>query len=357
MISGIGFNLTPKIVKNNLYSLRGFLKGTVLLLFFINTAFSTLSAASVKVTGKITDEAGLPLPGATILVMETRTGTVSKPDGTFEITVPSENSVIEVSFIGFVKKQITVGNQTVLNIQLVADTKTLDEMVVVGYAVEQKSLMTGSVGIIGADAIKNIPMPTLDGVLQGQTSGVQVMQNSGTPGGGMSVRIRGMSSVSGSCQPLYVIDGIPVTTGDYAQIGYEGQGVNALSDLNPNDIESMTVLKDAAAASIYGARATNGVIIITTKRGKNEKTKISANASFGVQQVWKTLNMLDSRQWMEYRNDLAGSQVFSDEEMNNITIDTDWQDMIFRNAPVSSIELSAAGGSEKTRFFPQRRLF
>ena len=349
--SGTGLKQSPKIAKNNLHHLRSFLKGTLLLLFFLNTAFSSVSAAGIKITGKITDEAGLPLPGATILVAGTGTGTVSKPDGTFEITVPSESSIIEVSFIGFVKKQVTVGNQTVLNIQLLADTKTLDEMVVVGYAVEQKSLMTGSVGIIGADAIKNIPMPTLDGVLQGQASGVQVMQNSGTPGGGMSVRIRGMSSVSGSCQPLYVIDGIPVTTGDYAQVGYEGQGINALSDLNPNDIESMTVLKDAAAASIYGARATNGVIVITTKRGKNEKTKISANASFGVQQVWKTLKMLDARQWMEYRNDLAGSPVFSEEEMNNITIDTDWQDVIFRNAPVTSVELSAAGGSEKTRFF------
>jgi TonB-linked SusC/RagA family outer membrane protein len=309
------------------------------------------SLSGIKITGKVTDEEGAPLPSATILLKGTTTGVITQADGTYTINVPSSSSVLEFSFIGYVKQQITVGSKTVINVVLKADATSLDELVVVGYAVEQKSLMTGSVGVVNSETLNKIPLPTLDGVLQGQTSGVQVVQNSGTPGGGMSVRIRGLSSITGSNQPLYVVDGIPVTTGDYAQVGYEGQGVNALSDLNPNDIESISVLKDAAAASIYGARATNGVVVITTKRGKNEKSHISLSATHGVQQVWKKLKMLDARQWMEYRNDLAGSKVFTDDQMNNTTVNTNWQDIIFRNAPTSTVELSAAGGNEKTRFF------
>ena len=311
----------------------------------------TNSSSDIKVTGVVKAKDGSPLPGATILIVGTTKGFATQGDGSFDITVPSESSILEFSFIGYTKKQVIVGKQTVINVVLNSDVTTLGEMVVVGYATEQKSLLTGAVGVISAETMKKIPLPTLDGVLQGQTSGVQVSQNSGTPGGGMSVRIRGMSSISGSCQPLYVVDGIPITTGDYAQVGYEGQGVNALSDLNPNDVESISVLKDAAAASIYGARATNGVVVITTKRGKNEKANISVSATKGIQQVWKRLKMLNASEWMQYRNDLAGSEVFSQADMNNITIDTDWQDAIFRNAPTSTVELSAAGGNEKTKFF------
>ncbi|MBK9026320.1 MAG: TonB-dependent receptor plug domain-containing protein [Saprospiraceae bacterium] len=190
----------------------------------------------------------------------------------------------------------------------------------------------------------------MDGIIQGQTAGVQVLQNSGTPGTEMSVRIRGTSSISGSSQPLYVIDGIPVTTGDFAQIGYEGQGINALSDLSPNDIESISVLKDAAAASIYGARASNGVVLITKTRSV-KKSVINFNAYYGWQQAWHTLEMLNAKDWMIYRNDLAGTEVYSQQDINNISIDTDWQKVIFRTAPMANYELSSSGGNDKTRFF------
>ncbi len=173
----------------------------------------------------------------------------------------------------------------------------------------------------------------------------------------MSVRIRGVSSIGGSSQPLYVIDGIPVTTGDFAQVGYEGQGINALSDINPNDIETISVLKDAAAAAIYGARASNGVVIITTKRGSKQKSTINFNAYYGVQQAWKTLDMLDAKEWMLYRNDLAGSEVFSPDDINNIRINTDWQDVIFRTAPISNYELSSSSGNEKTSIFMSGNFF
>jgi len=315
------------------------------------TAFPSAPASDIKVSGKVTDNEGLPLPNATILVKGNTTGVVTQVDGSYSITVQSSSSILEFSFIGYSKQQFTVGSRTVINVVLKPDATSLKELVVVGYAVEQKALLTGAVGVVNSEAMNKIPLATLDGVLQGQTSGLQVTQNSGTPGGAMSVRIRGVSSVSGSNQPLYVIDGIPVTTGDYAQVGYEGQGTNALSDINPSDIESITVLKDAAAASIYGARATNGVVVITTKRGKAQKSTISVNLSHGVQQVSKKLKMLDAREWMEYRNDLAGTQLYSQSQMDNIAVNTNWQDEIFRTAPTTKVELSAAGGNEKTKFY------
>jgi len=315
------------------------------------TAIPSAPASDIKVSGKVTDNEGLPLPNATILVKGNTTGVVTQVDGSYSITVQSSSSILEFSFIGYSKQQFTVGSRTVINVVLKPDATSLKELVVVGYAVEQKALLTGAVGVVNSEAMNKIPLATLDGVLQGQTSGLQVTQNSGTPGGAMSVRIRGVSSVSGSNQPLYVIDGIPVTTGDYAQVGYEGQGTNALSDINPSDIESITVLKDAAAASIYGARATNGVVVITTKRGKAQKSTISVNLSHGVQQVSKKLKMLDAREWMEYRNDLAGTQLYSQSQMDNIAVNTNWQDEIFRTAPTTKVELSAAGGNEKTKFY------
>lgn len=312
---------------------------------------------NIRITGKVTDEDGEPMVSATVKVAGTSNGVITQIDGSYSINVPSVASMLEFSSVGYIKQQVTVGNKTAINVILKSDVKTLKEMVVVGYATEQKALLTSSVGVINSESLKNIPMPTLDGVLQGQTSGVQVMQNSGTPGGGMSVRIRGLTSITGSNQPLYVIDGIPVTTGDYAQVGYEGQGVNALSDLNPNDIESISTLKDAAAASIYGARSANGVILITTKRGKLGTSTVNITASYGVQQVWRKLKMLNSLEWMQYRNDLAGSQVFSQNQMDNISTDTNWQNVIFRKAPTSSIDISTSGGNEKTKFLLSGNFF
>ncbi|WP_148226412.1 SusC/RagA family TonB-linked outer membrane protein [Paludibacter propionicigenes] len=340
-------------------STRGNLLKILFLIFICSTKLvagnetttPSVPASEIKVSGKIVDNEGYPMPGATVAIKGKATGVITQSDGTYSISVPSESSVLEFSFIGYTKQQFTVGSRTVFNVVMKPDATLLNELVVVGYAVEQKALLTGSVGVVNSETLNKIPVSTIDGVLQGQTSGLQVTQNSGTPGAAMSVRIRGVSSVSGSNQPLYVIDGIPVTTGDYAQIGYEGQGTNALSDLNPSDIESVTVLKDAAAASIYGARATNGVVVITTKRGKSQKSTLSVNLMHGVQQVGKKLKMLDARGWMEYSNDLAGSQRFTQSQMDNITVNTNWQDVIFRTAPTTKVELSVAGGNEKTKFY------
>lgn len=329
------------------------------LTYKIKNVFVTISAkkegnALHKITGIISDQNGEPLAGVNIVGDNSTMRSISDVDGSYSLDVPEGKPVgkLTFSFVGFIKQQIPVGGKSVIDVKMKSDaTTSLKELVVVGYAVEQKALLTGSVGVIQSDKIKDLPVPGIDGVLQGQVSGVQVSQNSGTPGGAISVRIRGLSSISGTDQPLYVIDGIPVTTGDYAQIGYEGQGTNALSDLNPADIESISVLKDAAAASIYGARATNGVVLITTKRGKSGKSSINFNATYGVQQVAKKLKMLNAREWMEYCNDLSGTTQYTQEDLNNITVDTNWQDVIFRSAPTSKIEGSVSSGNDKTKFF------
>ncbi len=323
------------------------------LLFLIFSFFAWNAFAQERtVRGKVTSpEDGSGLPGVSVFVKGTSLGTVTDKDGIYQLQVTPQQNTLVFSFIGYVTMEATIDNRDLVDITLQTDVKQLSEVVVVGYGTNDKRLMTEAVGVVKADAIKDLPVSTIDGILQGQTSGVQVLQNSGTPGGGMSVRIRGTTSISGSGQPLYVIDGIPVTTGDYAQVGYEGQGINALSDLNPSEIESFSVLKDAAAAAIYGARASNGVVLITTKRGKTGASAITFNTYHGVQQVWHTLDMLNTHDWMAYRNDLAGAEIYTEEDMKRDTTNTNWQDVIFRSAPISSYDLSLTGGDQKTRFF------
>ncbi len=309
------------------------------------------------IQGTILDDAGVPLAGATIIVKGTSKGVTTDFDGNFELKVSNDATILLISYLGFVTQEVNIVGKTTVNIKMAADNMALSEVVVIGYGTEKKALLTGSVSAISSKEIEDLPVSGVDGILQGQASGVQVSQNSGTPGGEMSVRIRGLSSISGSSQPLYIIDGIPVTTGNFGMIGYEGQGSSAITDLNPNDIESISILKDASATAIYGARASNGIVLITTKRGKTQKSVVTASVYTGLQRAWNRLDMLNSRQWMEYRNDLTNSTVFTQEQMDNITIDTDWQDVIFRTAPINSYELSATGGSDKTKYFVGGTMF
>jgi len=329
----------------------------LLLSFFLAIALNSFGQEKL-IHGTITSsEDGSTLPGVTVLVKGTSRGTVTDINGNYKIQVVGQENILLFSSIGFISQEATINNKEQIDIVLKVDTKELSEVVVMGYRTGDKRLLTEAVGVVKSDAIKDLPVATIDGALQGQTTGVQVIQNSGTPGGGMSVRIRGTTSISGSGQPLYVIDGIPVTTGDYAQVGYEGQGINSLSDLNPNEIESFSILKDAAAAAIYGARGSNGVVLITTKRGKSGASVISFNTYHGVQQTWKQLDMLNTRQWMEYRNDLTNSTIFTEADMAKDTTNTNWQNAIFRSAPIASYDLSVNGGDEKTKFFASGSYF
>jgi TonB-linked SusC/RagA family outer membrane protein len=311
----------------------------------------------IKIKGKVFDEDGYPLEGASIRTKGSSTGVTSDVKGRFSYDLPMDATVLTISYVGYVTQEVTILGQIEIEVRMKIDVNALGEIVVIGFGTEQKDLISDAVSSVSSKQIQDLPLPSVDGLLQGQVAGVQVLQNSGTPGGEMSVRIRGLSSISGSNQPLYIIDGIPITTGDFAQIGYSGQGSSALSDINPSDIESISVLKDASATAIYGARASNGIVLITTKRGKAQESKVNVNISSGMQQVWNKLDMLNSRQWMEYRNDLTGTAAFTQQDMDNIKIDTDWQDVIFRAAPISSYEVSTTGGSEKTQFFISGNFF
>lgn len=316
----------------------------------VTEAMSVLPQDRV-VSGSVVDDQGVPLMGATVQIKNTNKGVTTDFDGRFELTVPSGATTLVISYLGFMTKEVAIDGLSTVNVTMVADSMALEEIVVIGYGTERRSLITDAVTAISSSQIEDLPVSSVDGILQGQASGVQVMQNSGTPGGEMSVRIRGLTSISGSSQPLYIIDGIPVTSGDYGQLSYSGQGSSALSDLNPNEIASISVLKDASATAIYGARASNGIVLITTKRGKAQQSVVNVSVFSGFQRAWNKLDMLNARQWMEYRNDLTGTEVFTPDQMNNITVDTKWQDVIFRTAPINSYEVSTTGGSEKTKFF------
>ncbi|MFN0034252.1 MAG: SusC/RagA family TonB-linked outer membrane protein [Saprospiraceae bacterium] len=309
------------------------------------------------ISGQVLSAEGEPLIGVSVIEAGTTNGTRTDLYGKYSLQISNGATALEFSLIGYEKLRVEIGTRSVVDVVLQSSLNNLSEVVVVGYGVEQKALLTGAVGSIHSENLKNIPVSSVDGILQGQAAGVQIVQNSGTPGAANSVRIRGVSSIGGSSQPMYIIDGIPVTTGDFAQVGYEGQGINALSDLSPNDIESVSILKDAASAAIYGARASNGVVLITTKRGKNQKAVINFNAYYGIQQTWRTLEMIDARDWMLYRNDLAGTAVFSEAEISNPPTNVNWQEVIFRTAPIANYELSSSGGNEKTRVFLSGNFF
>lgn len=306
-------------------------------------AMAGINAQQIEVTGTVTSpmEDNMPLPGVTVQIKGTTQGTITDFDGRYSIEV-AVNDTLVFSYVGMVPETIPVNGRSVIDIGLMMDIARLGEVVVVGYGTESRKLVSGSLGVVSESELRDVPVRTVDGVLQGKTAGVHITQNAGNPGAATSVRIRGNSSISAGNEPLYVIDGIPMTTGNYGQIGFSGQGINALSDINPNDIESITVLKDASAAAIYGARATNGVILITTRRGNQQRTNINFNGSFGMQEVANKLELLNADQWHDYRG--------TEPDPEN-PVDTDWLNRIFREAPMSSYELSASGGDEKTQFF------
>ena len=312
-----------------------------LLLLFSGAA---LMAQQISVSGVVTsaDEDGITLPGVTVMVKGTTRGTITDIDGRYQIDA-APDAVLVFSFVGMMTLEIPVQGRTRVDVEMEATVAQLGEIVVTGYGTESRRLISGSVGVVGDEDIQESALRTIDGVLQGRSAGVQITQSSGTPGAANAIRIRGSSSISAGNAPLVVVDGIPVTTGNFGQVGFSGQGIDALSDINPNDIESITVLKDASAAAIYGARATNGVILITTRRGSRQETQLRFNATYGIQDIENRLEMLNAEQWHE----LKGTEP---SDPQNI-IDTDWLSEVLRTAPQMNYELSAIGGDEKTQFF------
>ncbi|WP_245576560.1 SusC/RagA family TonB-linked outer membrane protein [Flexithrix dorotheae] len=315
----------------------------------------------VLVKGKVlSGEDGEPLPGVSILIKGTANGTTTDLDGNFSLNTP-EDAILQFSYIGFQIQEVAVNNQSTINVTLNPDLEQLEEVVVVGYGTQEKKDLTGAITSVKPKDIRNVPVSNADALLQGKAAGVQVVQNSGTPGAEVFVRVRGSGSLLGESRPLYVIDGVPMNniSGTFLDAG--GQRTSALSDINPNDIESIEILKDASATAIYGSRGSNGVVLITTKRGKEGRSKFAFDAYHGVQEVWKTLDVLNGQQYIdlirESRNNRAALNPSFDplappyDQLEVTGINTDWQDAVFRKAPISSYNLSVSGGGEKTQSF------
>jgi TonB-linked SusC/RagA family outer membrane protein len=344
---------------------------------------SFTAIAQKSVTGKVTDsKTGQGLPGVTVNVKGTSSGVSTGADGTFTLTVPDDNTVLVFTYVGYTSQERAASGNLSINLQ--EGASDLNEVVVVGYGTSIKKELTGSIARVKGDEVRNMPVPNLNQALQGRAAGVFVEAQNGKVGEGIKVRIRGASSVNSSNQPLYVVDGIPLA---------EGRFGSSTADINFNDVESFEILKDAAASAIYGSRAANGVIVITTKRGKSGKTQFNFGAQYGTNAPTGKREFMDAKEYVEYfqragrgaaeyhmRPD-GGGNTFPFADLNAAyayfdrivtgrldrysgwrpfrggkdwrtgEVNTNWQDLAFQDAQTSQIELSAQGGNEKTKFF------
>ncbi len=315
-------------------------------MFFLLTVSLTAFSQNVRVSGQVTDEMG-PLPGVNIMIVGTSEGTITDVDGNYSIEVPADGR-LQFNFIGFEPQIIPVDGRTEINVQMQEDVQALDEVVVVGYGQMKRSDLTGSVVSVSNESIEETVSTSVDQVLQGRAAGVQVMQNSGTPGGSSSIRIRGISSLNASTEPIFVVDGVIIdgSTGSNSD--------NVLASIDPNDIVSMDILKDASATAIYGSRAANGVVIINTRKGEKGKSRVSYNGHYGVQEMANKLDLLNLRQYAIHKNNRADAGIVT-RDNSFVRADllgegTDWQDELFTTAPMQSHNLSVSGGSEKVTY-------
>ncbi|HTH56454.1 MAG TPA: TonB-dependent receptor [Cyclobacteriaceae bacterium] len=327
---------------------------------------TSMLAQSRVISGKVISiEDGQPIAGVNVVIKGTAVGTTTDVDGKYSLTA-NLGAVISFTFIGRSTKEITVGEQAIVDVSMDVDAKQLGEVVVVGYGTMEKRDLTGNVAQISSAALNGIPVTSIEQSMQGKAAGVFIESQNGKLGQGIKVRIRGASSLSASNQPLYVIDGIPVTSQSQSSNGAE---TNPLADLNFNDVASVEILKDASAAAIYGSRAANGVVLITTKRGKSGKTNFSINYFTGVSKETGRRQFLNAQQYVDVESQAATNaaaldpsfpyvafnnsrlQRYAAGNTNYTTYNTDWQNQVFRAAPMNQIDVSASGGNDKTRFF------
>jgi TonB-linked SusC/RagA family outer membrane protein len=312
-----------------------------------------IMAQKRTVSGIVTDSKNEPLIGVNVTIKNaSTTGTITDIDGKYSLEIPSGNSVLVFSYIGYSTQEVKVSNQSVVDIVLKDDMQALEEVVVVGYGTMKKSDLTGSVSSITSDNFKLGTDLTPQQLMQGAFSGVNISQNSGKPGGSNTIRVRGGTSITASNDPLYVIDGVPISTSagvNQSNIGssttdfFDQEPINPLSNINPNDIESINILKDASATAIYGSRGANGVIMITTKKGKAGMRQLDYSFNLGVSTVAKKLDVLTGD---EYRKTVSELGLTLDDKGQN----TDWQDVIFRTAISQNHYVSFMSGSENTSY-------
>jgi TonB-dependent starch-binding outer membrane protein SusC len=320
-------------------------------------------------------EAGTQRPLAGAQVVAGTRGTVSDVNGRFALFLPPGSVTLRINMIGFkqVVREITVVPATAaLTIEMETDPLRLDELVVTGYMQERRRNLPGAITSLKPEATKEVPVAQVQEIFRGRTPGVQVVQNSGTPGAALTVRVRGSASINGGNDPLYVVDGMPLTQGNFSRLGgFGGQGIDAIGDLSANEIESIEILKDASAAAIYGSRASNGVILITTKKGIAGRPDITFGAYYGTQEDWRRIDMLNAQQYIDVYNEGcmnrygANCVTFRGEPNAPAPIptsvaanmkawrgaDTDWLAQVLRTAPTSSLEASVRGGNERVRYY------
>lgn len=352
-------------------------------LFSITSTISFAQNATSQVKGTVVDDSNKPMQGVSVAVKNQTNRTVTKADGSFIISVPPKSTLV-FSFIGHTTQEQVVNDQKVINVKLKAESANLNDVVVIGYGSQRKKEVTGAIATFDAKSIEDQPIARIDQALIGQMSGVQVKQQSGMPGNGLSIVVRGAGSISAGTEPLYVVDGFPLDVSSLNSAG--GYTANPLNNLNPDDIENIQVLKDAAAAAIYGSRAANGVVLITTKKGSSGKAVISVNASSGNSQVAKKFDLLSPEEWIgemveleNYRWVNSGTGRTADQTnaqrrailglaanaYNTSYMPDDrwsipghpgltyinWQDSAFRVAPFQNAQISASGGTDAVRYY------
>ncbi|MBL7815605.1 MAG: TonB-dependent receptor [Saprospiraceae bacterium] len=306
-------------------------------ILFILSVLSLNAQNTVPITGKISDASG-SLIGAAIVEKGTQNGAITDVDGNFTLNVTNRKAILTVSFVGYKSQEVALNNRTNIAVTL-ESADVLNEVVVVGYGTQKKSVTTGAITKVRSSDLENMPVVRIEQSLLGRTSGVRVTTNSGSPGSGATVRIRGTTTINNS-EPLYVVDGVPINGG--------------IEYLNQGDIESIEVLKDAASAAIYGARAANGVIIVTTKKGKKDQMEVSFNTYYGVQNAARKLSLLNAREYGILMNEASaaagGAILFPNPDA--LGTGTDWQDAVFtKNAPIQNHELSIAAGAGRSQYF------
>lgn len=324
-----------------------------LLAFLLLGLFAVTSAMAQNktITGRVVGaDDGLPLPGVSVRVKGGTAGTSTGADGNYSLNAPATASVLTFTYIGFVTQEITIGVNNRVDVRMVTDSKQLSEVVVVGYGAQSRALSTQTLSTVNAESFKNSPIVSPQQILQGQAAGVNMVNSSGVLGAASQITIRGGSSLTAGGQPLYVVDGVPLNTGNYTQAQGGASGLNPLLNINANDIESMTVLKDAAAVSIYGSRGSNGVVLIKTKSGANNTaTKINVDYYTGTSQPTDILKYMTADQWRNFRKEYLTA--------NNTAVPAypttsfDWADAVVRDGKVSNYNVNASGGSDKTRYF------
>jgi TonB-dependent starch-binding outer membrane protein SusC len=323
------------------------------MLFFVGVM--AVNAQMKTITGKVVSSSdNTPIPGAIVAVKGTTVGTVTNADGNFSLSVPQGTKSLMFSFVGYRTQEISLEGKTVFNVSLEMDVFAVDEVVVVGYGVQQKRDVAGSISTVKGEDIKLAPVQSFDQALQGKASGVMITIPNGVLNNPPVIRVRGFNSITSSSYPLIVVDGVPIFTGD---VSSNSAASNALADINPSDIQSMDILKDASATAIYGSRAANGVILITTKKGYSAKAKVSYDGYFGYTQPYHLFEVMNAEQYVEHKNKAlannptAYSTQFNIPVLNGIPVNTKWSDYIYRTGFQHSHAVSISGATAATSYF------